>query len=92
MIGAILAYLAAVNAATLGMFAWDKRAAQARAWRVPEGRLLGLAAMGGSPAALVARAVLRHKTRKEPFGTILVWIVGLQLGALAGLAYLLLAR
>ena len=84
MIGAILAYMAAVNAMTFAMFAWDKRAAQTRAWRVPERRLLGLAALGGSPAALVARQILRHKTRKEPFGTILVWILGLQAGALAG--------
>ena len=88
MVGAVAVYLIVINATTFAMFALDKRAAEQRAWRVPERRLLGLAAMGGSPAAFVARAVLRHKTRKEPFGTQLIVITGLQIGVAAGAAYL----
>ena len=34
---------------------------------MPEARLLGWATAGGSPAAFAARAMLRHKTRKQPF-------------------------
>jgi uncharacterized membrane protein YsdA (DUF1294 family) len=52
---------------------------------IPERDLLSLAAFGGSPAALLARTLLRHKTRKEPFSTQLQLIAALQLGAVVGL-------
>ena len=83
-------YLLAINGATFATFALDKRAAARRTWRVPERRLLMMAAFGGSPAALVAQQVLRHKTRKEPFRTSLWVIVGVQAVVLAFLAYRLL--
>lgn len=91
MLGLATLYLLAINAATFGAFALDKRAAERRTWRVPERRLLTLAALGGSPGALIGQQVLRHKTRKEPFRTWLWMIVGVQaLGlGLAALAYLL---
>jgi len=53
-------------------------------WRVPEGHLLGLALIGGSPGALLARKVFHHKTRKEPFSTWLQVIAVLQAGGLIG--------
>jgi len=80
-------YLLAINAATFAAFALDKRAAERRAWRTPEQRLLMLAAFGGSPGALVAQQALRHKTRKEPFRTALWLIVAAQAAALAWVAY-----
>jgi uncharacterized membrane protein YsdA (DUF1294 family) len=80
-------YAVAINATTFAAFAFDKRAAERRAWRVPEARLLMLAALGGSPGALVAQQALRHKTRKEPFRTWLWVIVGVQIAALAFVAY-----
>lgn len=83
-------YLAAMNAATFAAFAFDKRAAARRARRIPERRLLMLAAFGGSPAALTAQQILRHKTRKEPFRTSLWVIVAVQSAVLAWLAYRLL--
>jgi uncharacterized membrane protein YsdA (DUF1294 family) len=64
---AVVAYLAVINAVTFAAFAWDKRAAERRARRVPERRLLLLAAIGGTPGALAGQQLLRHKTRKEPF-------------------------
>lgn len=81
-------YLLAINAAAVTAFALDKRAAARGAWRVPERRLLILVALGGSPGAVAARLVLRHKTRKASFSMALWAIVALQ--AAAGVAYLLL--
>ena len=83
-------YLAAVNALTFAAFALDKRAAERRAWRIPEKRLLMLAVVGGTPAALLAQQALRHKTRKEPFRTSLWAIFAVQAGLLAWAAYRLL--
>lgn len=80
-------YGAVINIATFAAFALDKRAAERRAWRIPERRLLLLAAFGGSPAALAAQQMLRHKTRKEPFRTWLWVIVAAQACALVWVAY-----
>jgi uncharacterized membrane protein YsdA (DUF1294 family) len=80
--------LAAVNIATFGLFAFDKRQARAGGRRIAERTLLMMAAIGGSPAALAAQQLLRHKTRKQPFGAQLAGIVGLQAVGLA----LLLSR
>lgn len=75
---------AALNAWTVLCFWQDKRRAIAGARRIPEGNLLGLALIGGSPGALLARRWFRHKTRKEPFSTQLLLIVVMQIGALLG--------
>jgi uncharacterized membrane protein YsdA (DUF1294 family) len=83
-------YGVAINLVTFAAFALDKRAAERRAWRIPEARLLMLAAFGGSPGALVAQQALRHKTRKEPFRTWLWVIVVAQIAALTFVAYRLL--
>ena len=85
-----VAYLLAVNGLTFAAFALDKRAAERGAWRVPERRLLTLAVFGGTPAALCAQQVLRHKTKKEPFRTSLWAIFAVQAGLLAWAAYRLL--
>jgi uncharacterized membrane protein YsdA (DUF1294 family) len=86
---ALLAYLPAVNLATWLAFDRDKRRARESARRIPERTLLWLAAAGGSPAALLAQRLLRHKTRKQPFGAWLLAIVGLQLGVAIGLAVIM---
>ena len=74
-----------VNCWTVTRFWQDKMRAQAGERRIPEAELLGLALIGGSPGALLARRIFRHKTRKEPFSTNLQLIAELQLGALIGL-------
>lgn len=87
MIPFVAVALAVINLMTFLIFGLDKRAAVERGARVPERTLLTLAALGGSPGALLARAVFRHKTRKQPFGAWLTLIVFLQVVAgVAGLA------
>ncbi len=53
--------------------------------RMPETTLLLIAAVGGSPAIYAAQQKLRHKTRKQPFATQLLLLIGLQVGAMIGL-------
>ena len=77
-----------VNLLTIQRFWSDKRRAVAGARRIPEADLLWLAALGGSPGALLARRAFRHKTRKEPFGTRLLLICAVQIGLLVGLVLL----
>lgn len=74
----------AVNCWTVLRFWQDKQRAMAGERRIAEADLLGLAVIGGSPGALLARRWFRHKTRKEPFSTQLLLIFALQLGALIG--------
>ena len=80
----VLAFLAAINLISFAAFWHDKRRAIAGGRRVPESDLLGLAIMGGSVGALLARQIFRHKTRKQPFATYILLIPCLQAGALAG--------
>jgi uncharacterized membrane protein YsdA (DUF1294 family) len=78
--------LLALNAWTILRFWQDKQRAIAGDRRIPEADLLGLALIGGSPGALLARRWFRHKTRKQPFSTWLLLIVAGQAGALVGVA------
>ena len=78
--------LVLINLWTILRFWQDKQRAVAGERRIPESDLLGLALIGGSPGALLARKLFRHKRRKEPFSTQLLVIVALQAGAALGLA------
>jgi uncharacterized membrane protein YsdA (DUF1294 family) len=80
----IVAALLALNCLTVWRFWDDKRRARAGSRRIAEADLLTLAFFGGSPGALLARRLFRHKTRKQPFSTHLWLVVALQTGAAAG--------
>lgn len=58
----------------------DKQAAGNGGWRIRESTLLWLAFAGGSLGAISAQRLLRHKTRKEPFRSILISIIVVQAG------------
>ena len=58
----LLAYLAGVNLATFGLYAYDKSGAKLGLLRVPENTLHLFALAGGTPSALMAQVLLRHKT------------------------------
>ena len=78
--------LLGVNCWTILRFWQDKQRAIAGERRIAEADLLGLALIGGSPGALLARKWFRHKTRKEPFSTTLLLITAIQVGAVIGFA------
>ncbi len=83
-------WLLLINLATWLSFAADKRRAERYLKRfhperrIPETTLLGLAALGGSPAAWAAMLRLRHKSAKPAFQTRLLLISGVQAGAVLG--------
>ncbi len=79
-----LAYFA-FNLFVFLVYWWDKEAARRGGWRIRESTLLLLALVGGSAGAISAQRLLRHKTRKEPFRSILLSIVILQSGIFASL-------
>ena len=85
----ILLALLVVNVVTALAFAHDKRAALTGVRRVRESTLLGLAFIGGSPAAVWARHRFRHKTRKQPFATQLDLIAMIHAGVALGAAILM---
>jgi uncharacterized membrane protein YsdA (DUF1294 family) len=83
LVAAFLGF-AVVNGCTMLSFWQDKQRARAGEWRISEASLLGLALIGGSPGALLARNLFRHKTRKQPFGNLLLLIVFVQAGVAIG--------
>ncbi|MEX0276243.1 MAG: DUF1294 domain-containing protein [Ruegeria sp.] len=68
-----ISYLWVINTLTLLAFGWDKLRARRKRGRIKERRLLWLAALGGSPGALVGRWIFRHKSRKGRFS---LWLFG----------------
>ena len=84
MVALVAFGLVVVNLLTIVQFWDDKQRAIAGERRIAESDLLFLAAIGGSPGALLARRWFRHKTRKEPFSTRLRVIVMVQAGVAVG--------
>ena len=67
----LVALAVLVNGWIFLAFGLDKRRAEIGGWRVPEQTLLVLALASGFPGAKAAQVWFRHKTRKQPFGTML---------------------
>lgn len=70
-----LAALLGVNVVTVLTYGYDKHAARTRRWRVPEATLHLLAAAGGTPGALLAQGLFRHKTRDRTFRVVFFLIL-----------------
>ncbi|WP_327209674.1 DUF1294 domain-containing protein [Rhizobium leguminosarum] len=77
-----------LNLLVFSIYFMDKQAARHGRWRISERTLLILALIGGSLGALAAQQLLRHKTRKEPFRSILAAILILHGALVAVLAFL----
>jgi uncharacterized membrane protein YsdA (DUF1294 family) len=74
----VAAYLLLISLVTFAAFAWDKHCSRTGRQRIREETLLGMAAIGGTIGALIGQHWLRHKTRKEPFRTMLYMIAAVQ--------------
>jgi uncharacterized membrane protein YsdA (DUF1294 family) len=70
----IMGLLAAVNAAAFVLLMLDKHLASEGMLRIAEATLLLVALIGGSAGAIAGQQYWRHKTRKEPFRTMLFGI------------------
>lgn len=81
----LFAYLLIINAVGLLIMCADKQFAKRNHRRVPEARLLTIAAIGGSVGSILGMYWFRHKTRHPKF------YIGLPLILLAQLAIALAA-
>lgn len=89
----IIALFLALNVFVFWVYFLDKQAARHRWKRISERTLLMLALVGGSLGAVCAQRLLRHKTQKEPFRSILRAIIVFHVAVLfvsAALGYVLL--
>ncbi|QLQ11080.1 MAG: DUF1294 domain-containing protein [Nocardioidaceae bacterium] len=75
----ILLVYVALSGLSLALYAADKAAAERHAWRTPEASLLLLDLLGGWPGGLVAQQAFRHKTKKQPFRTLFLCTVVINL-------------
>ena len=75
----IAAYLLVINLTAYASFYADKKFAQRNERRISERTLLTLALLGGTVGAITAQHQFRHKTRKQPFKSLLYSIATIQL-------------
>ena len=80
-------WLLCVNVMTFLFYGLDKSLARREGRRIPERVLLALTALGGTPLALLAMRVFRHKTIKRSFRVCLGVIVIVQLLAVGWAIY-----
>ena len=75
-------YLIVINAFSLLLMLIDKQRAKKNLWRISEGTLIGVAALGGSLGCLLGMRFFRHKTLKPKFfvGVPLILVLQLLLG------------
>ncbi|GJM21067.1 MAG: cyanate transport [Planctomycetota bacterium] len=68
-----------LSVVTLLVFGLDKLLARLQSRRISERALLGLSLLGGSPGALLAMPLFRHKTVKGSFRRAFFGILAIQL-------------
>lgn len=80
----VLLWLATMNLLAFTAYWSDKRRAERNQWRIPEAKLLWLAALGGSPGALAAMYLFHHKTKKPRFSIGVPVMCAVQTGIVIG--------
>ena len=78
----LIGALAGINLAAIVLYGYDKAVSGGTWRRVPENVLHLVALLGGSPGALLAQSLFRHKTVKPSFRRLYWLIVVLQLAAI----------
>lgn len=66
----ILLYLFIINAIGFGYMLADKYRARKNLWRIPESRLMLIAAAGGSAGVILGMHLAHHKTRHVKFAIV----------------------
>lgn len=74
-------YLILVNFAGILVMGMDKARAKARAWRISEKTLFGIALLGGSAGTWAGMYIFRHKTKHWYFKYGVPFITLLELAA-----------
>ena len=75
----LAAWFVGVNVAALAWFGLDKAASIISVRRVPESTLRTMAALGGSPGAVVGRDLFKHKTSTTSVNTVLWRVSSVQI-------------
>lgn len=76
-------YLFVINIAGFLAMGIDKHKAKNNLWRIPESRLFGIAALGGSIGSILGMHAFRHKTRHASFTFGMPTILVVQIAAAA---------
>ncbi len=87
----VAALLVVINLGSAIAIWWDKRRAVKGKWRVKEETLLVWALVGGWPGGIWAMRRFRHKTSKRSFIAKYVFVVVLNVAAVAVVVYLAIA-
>lgn len=85
VIGGIV--LAALNALSFGLMAYDKKCAKAGKWRVPEKTLFLATACFGGLGGVLGMVLCRHKTKHWYFKLFFPLLLAIQIAVLALLAW-----
>ncbi len=89
MIPFVIELFIIINISTFFLYALDKLLASAQTRRVPERTLHLTAFLFGSPGALLAMNLFRHKTQKTSFQLMLAWVVLVQVLIATAIVYYL---
>ena len=65
----LFVYLAAINVIAFAAMGIDKAKARAGKWRIAEGTLFALAALGGALGGTLGMRVFHHKTKTRNFAS-----------------------
>ena len=90
---AAIGWFCGINVAAFILMPWDKCLAKNGSHnRVPEGVLIGIAALFGFPMIWLSTCMFHHKTQKTEFRRPLIWVTCIDIALLIGLiAYLIWA-